>query len=193
IGRPWRLRSERASALTTPADTVDSNPNGLPTATTSWPARRRWVLPRRAYGSAPACARSTARSVAGSRPVTTAGTVRPSTNVTRACVTRCTTCSLVSRSPSGVTTTPEPAPPRARSASAAPPTYTLTTAGPTSSTAPTTAAEYASRGSVGDEGSGGTASSIGEAWGPAGQKQGLAAAGAPAPALRPAPPIPARI
>ena len=97
IRRPWRLRSDRPSALTTPADTVDSNPNGLPTATTSWPARRRWVLARRAYGSAPACARSTARSVAGSRPATTAGTVRPSTNVTRAWVTRCTTCSLVSR------------------------------------------------------------------------------------------------
>ena len=37
--RPWRLRSERPRALTTPADTVDSKPNGLPTATTSCPAR----------------------------------------------------------------------------------------------------------------------------------------------------------
>src|SRR5436190_556836 len=97
LDRARRGEAERPHALTTPADTVDSNPNGLPTATTSWPARRRWVLARRAYGSAPACARSTARSVAGSRPATTAGTVRPSTNVTRACVTRCTTCSLVSR------------------------------------------------------------------------------------------------
>src|ERR1700730_17530744 len=35
IRRPWRLRSGRASALTTPADTVDSNPKGLPTTTTS--------------------------------------------------------------------------------------------------------------------------------------------------------------
>ncbi|MBX5463099.1 MAG: hypothetical protein IRZ28_18670 [Steroidobacteraceae bacterium] len=39
MSRPCRLRRDRPSALTTPADTVDSNPNGLPTATTSWPTR----------------------------------------------------------------------------------------------------------------------------------------------------------
>src|SRR5205809_1041730 len=43
-----------------------------------------------------------------------AGTLRPSTKATRASCTRCTTCSLVRRYPSGVTTTPDPAPPRAR-------------------------------------------------------------------------------
>ena len=48
-------------------------------------------------GQRAAWARSTARSVAGSRPATTAGTLRPSTNATRASLTRCTTCSLVSR------------------------------------------------------------------------------------------------
>ena len=35
ISRPVRLRSDRPSALTTPADTVDWKPSGLPIATTS--------------------------------------------------------------------------------------------------------------------------------------------------------------
>jgi hypothetical protein len=38
ISRPSRLRSDLPVALTTPADTVDWNPNGLPIATTICPA-----------------------------------------------------------------------------------------------------------------------------------------------------------
>jgi hypothetical protein len=39
IKRPERERSDRPSALTTPAVTVYARPKGLPTATTSWPGR----------------------------------------------------------------------------------------------------------------------------------------------------------
>ena len=39
MSRPRRLRSVRPSALTTPADTVDWNPYGFPTAITSCPTR----------------------------------------------------------------------------------------------------------------------------------------------------------
>ena len=45
ISRPERARSERPSAETTPAVTVDSKPSGLPIATTSWPRRSRLELP----------------------------------------------------------------------------------------------------------------------------------------------------
>jgi AGZA family xanthine/uracil permease-like MFS transporter len=39
---------ERPSADTTPAVTVDSNPKGLPIATTNWPRRRLFELPSEA-------------------------------------------------------------------------------------------------------------------------------------------------
>ena len=82
MSRPVVLRSERPSALTTPADTVDSKPNGLPMAITSWPTRRRADCPKRAAGSAGASTRMTARSVPGSSPVSVAAKRRPSVSDT---------------------------------------------------------------------------------------------------------------
>ena len=46
--RPLIERIERPSAETTPAVTVDSNPSGLPIATTSWPRRSFLELPSEA-------------------------------------------------------------------------------------------------------------------------------------------------
>src|SRR5438105_4324050 len=48
--RPLTERIERPSADTTPAVTVDSNPSGLPIATTSCPRRRLFELPSEASG-----------------------------------------------------------------------------------------------------------------------------------------------
>ena len=79
ISRPVRERSERPSAETTPAVTVDSKPSGLPIATTSWPRRSLLELPSRAAGSeTSSMTRSRARSVCGSSPSTRALTVRVS-------------------------------------------------------------------------------------------------------------------
>ena len=47
ISRPVCDRSERPSAETTPAVTVDSKPSGLPIATTSWPRRSFLESPKR--------------------------------------------------------------------------------------------------------------------------------------------------
>ena len=46
--RPLTERIERPSADTTPAVTVDSNPKGLPIATTNWPRRRLLESPSEA-------------------------------------------------------------------------------------------------------------------------------------------------
>ena len=48
IRRPFWARSERPTALTMPAVTVDSKPNGLPMATATWPGRTFLELPSRA-------------------------------------------------------------------------------------------------------------------------------------------------
>src|SRR5882757_11582721 len=48
--RPLTERIDRPSAETTPAVTVDSNPKGLPIATTNWPRRRLLELPSEAKG-----------------------------------------------------------------------------------------------------------------------------------------------
>ena len=45
ISRPEVARMVRPSALTTPADTVELKPSGLPIATTSWPTRSVAELP----------------------------------------------------------------------------------------------------------------------------------------------------
>src|SRR5207249_1180300 len=45
IRRPEVARMVRPSALTTPADTVELKPSGLPIATTSWPTRSAAELP----------------------------------------------------------------------------------------------------------------------------------------------------
>ena len=95
MSRPVVLRSERPRALTTPADTVDSNPKGLPIAITSWPTRSLADSPRWAAGSAGASTRMTARSVAGSSPVSVAAKRRPSVSETSRSLAACTTWLLV--------------------------------------------------------------------------------------------------
>ena len=50
MSRPSRARMLRPSALTTPVDTVDCNPSGLPIAITSWPTRSASLSPSCAYG-----------------------------------------------------------------------------------------------------------------------------------------------
>src|ERR1700726_498367 len=62
--RRFAERIERPSAETTPAVTVDSNPSGLPIATTSWPRRRFLESPKLADGrETDAATRTRARSV----------------------------------------------------------------------------------------------------------------------------------
>jgi hypothetical protein len=100
-----------------------------------WPTRIDFDSAKRAQGNAAppeASTRITARSVAASRPTTSAASIRPSGHVTRGWRARPTTWLLVRTRPSGVKTTPDPAPPS---------TSILTTDGPTSSTAAMTASE----------------------------------------------------
>src|SRR5476649_1283939 len=79
ISRPEVARSERPSADTTPAVTVDSKPSGLPIATTSWPRRSALESPSAAAGvPAGRSVRSSARSVSGSSPSTRASRALPS-------------------------------------------------------------------------------------------------------------------
>lgn len=79
--RPARLRKARPRALTTPVETVDWKPNGLPMAMTTWPTRRAAESPRLAKGRPAAFTRITARSVAGSVPTISPARVRPSSRV----------------------------------------------------------------------------------------------------------------
>ena len=62
INRPWVVRSARPRVLTTPADTVDWNPRGLPIAITSGPTLSVAETPSRAAGNPGAVRRITARS-----------------------------------------------------------------------------------------------------------------------------------
>ncbi len=80
---PVMLRKLRPRALTTPAVTVESKPNGLPMATTSCPTRSSDELPSVACGSPDASAWTTATSVHGSAPTTRPATSRPSFRRTR--------------------------------------------------------------------------------------------------------------
>src|SRR5258708_2297494 len=91
ISRPDTLRSERPSADTTPAVTVDSKPSGLPIATTTWPRLRRALSPSTADGvPAGRPVASRARAVAGSLPSprAPAGARAPSTPMSRLVRTR---------------------------------------------------------------------------------------------------------
>jgi hypothetical protein len=138
ISRPVRARNERPSAEITPVVTVDSKPSGLPIATASWPRRKRLESPSVAAGrlrTAPA--RSSARSVSGSSPSSRASMLRPSGSVSRNSRAPSTTWLLVSTSPSGEMTTPEPTPPRPPALARS----TRTTAGPTRSATAMTASE----------------------------------------------------
>jgi hypothetical protein len=140
ISRPPTERSERPSADTTPAVTVDSKPSGLPIAITSWPRRSRALSPSTADGvPAGSGVLKSARSVSGSLPSTRASAWLPSGNDSRTRAALPTTCELVSTSPSLAMTTPDPVPPPGSLPSAS--RSTRTTAGPTRSTTETTARE----------------------------------------------------
>src|SRR5438093_371789 len=105
-------------------------------AIATWPTRTDRELPSVAHASGgPPSTRMTARSVSASRPTRSARIERPSGSITARRVARSTTWLLVRTKPSGVNTTPDPP---ARS------TSIFTTAGPTVSTARTTAFEYES-------------------------------------------------
>ena len=109
-------------------------------AITSCPRLSSLELPRVAAGKVTgASTRTSARSVSGSSPTTRAVRLRPSTVATLTREPPPTTWLLVSTSPSGAITTPEPVPPWRSSPAFA--TSRRTTAGPTRSTTSMTARE----------------------------------------------------
>ena len=137
ISRPDFARRLRPSAETTPAVTVDSKPSGLPMAMAIWPRFSSLESPRAAKGSQSPLARSKARSVSGSSPITRASMGRPSDPVSLASRAPCITWLLVSSNPSGEMMTPDPIPaPRPDTCGS-----TRTTAGPMRSTTAVTARE----------------------------------------------------
>ena len=139
IRRPFWARSERPTALTMPAVTVDSKPSGLPIATATWPCRTFLELPIVAAGRRSAVsALKTAMSVSGSRPRMRAGKCRPSLRASSMAVTPSTTWLLVRTRPSGAMMVPEPEP---SCPMRVPRTRTCTTDGETFSTTFTTACE----------------------------------------------------
>ena len=111
---PSAVASERPNPLTTPDVTEPANPIGLPIATTSWPTRSWSALPTRAGCRPSARARATARSERGSAPTTSTSNSVPSMKEALAAPPAATTWADVTRKPSGVITTPEPAPPKPR-------------------------------------------------------------------------------
>src|SRR6267378_1259593 len=139
ISRPLCARRLRPSALTTPVVTVCWKPYGLPIAIASCPTRTSREEPSTAAGVTAPPRRITAISVSGSSPTRSASRLEPSENVARMPRAPCTTWLLVRRSPSGVNAKPEPLPRRRLNV-----TSRCATADATASTAPTTAAEYAS-------------------------------------------------
>src|SRR5919197_1730147 len=120
-------------------------------ATTSWPGRTTCESPSSTGRRFCAPVRTTARSVSGSSPTSSASHARPSFKVTSRREAPWTTWLFVRTKPSGVKTKPEPPPPEPRRPRASPPrrerTSMLTTEGLTRSAAPTTAREYASNSS----------------------------------------------
>src|SRR5207244_1972893 len=138
---PSAVASERPNPLTTPDVTDPENPIGLPIATTSCPTRSWSALPTRAGFSPVARARATARSERGSAPTTSTSYSVPSRNDALAELPAATTWAEVTRKPSGVMTTPEPAPPKPRPAR---PMRRLGTDGRTASATELTMTEYAS-------------------------------------------------
>jgi hypothetical protein len=103
----------RPFALTIPAVTVLSSPNGFPIASTQSPTSSWSELPssttaRSFFDSM----RSTARSVFGSRPTTVAGSSRPSLSATVISFAFSTTWLLVSTRPSFRMMKPDPVPSR---------------------------------------------------------------------------------
>src|SRR6266542_508939 len=108
--RPLEVGKERPRALTTPAVTDPARPIGLPRATTSWPTRSWSAFPRDTGSRSAALVRITARSESGSRPTTSNGSSRPSVREARPRLAPSTTWAEVTRNPSGVMITAEPAP-----------------------------------------------------------------------------------
>src|SRR5829696_8315867 len=151
IRRPLSPLMERPRALTTPAVTLRWKPKGLPMATTSCPTTRFPASPSvAAVGSSSGVKRTTARSLGGSSPKTSAGTGDPPESVTSmpserpprapALLRPRTTWALVTAvavPPSVPSTTPLP-PPRPS------PSPTEMTAGSSLSVTSRTAREYAS-------------------------------------------------
>jgi len=95
ISRPLMLRIARPSELTTPVETVDCRPSGLPTAITSWPTLRAFESPISMYGSPEARTFRAARSVGGSSPTISAERTEPSVKCTRTSLALWTTWLLV--------------------------------------------------------------------------------------------------
>ena len=134
-------RSERPSADTTPAVTVDSKPSGLPIATTSWPRLQPRGC-RRARGR-----RRAGRQLGAQQRQVGVGIVAQHARLAGAAVgegsrTRARAADhvlLVSTSPSPAMTTPEPG--AAGGLPSVGRRSTRTTAGPTRSTTETTARE----------------------------------------------------
>ena len=85
ISRPSCARSVRPTALRTPALTVKEKPSGLPMAITSCPTRSVPLCPRSAAGKWLPSIWATARSVAGSLPITCPSCVLPSGSETETC------------------------------------------------------------------------------------------------------------
>ena len=111
---PSAVASERPNPLTTPEVTDPEKPIGLPIATTSWPTRSWSALPMVTGCSLSERARATARSERGSAPTTSTSYSLPSMKEAVAVLPEATTWAEVTRKPSGVMTTPEPAPPKPR-------------------------------------------------------------------------------
>src|SRR5467141_912261 len=114
ISRPDCARSDRPSALTTPAVTEWWNPYGFPIAIAICPTRTVRESPSVAHGRDPTLAasmRTTARSVSASWPTRSAAVDVPSDMTTASGPEPATTWLLVRIRPSGVKITPEPPPP----------------------------------------------------------------------------------
>src|SRR5256886_5386457 len=141
---PSAVASERPNPLTTPDVTEPEKPIGLPIATTSCPTRSWSALPTRIAFRVAARARATARSERGSAPTTSTSYSVPSMKEALAARPAATTSAEVTRKPSGVMTTPEPAPPKPRPPR---PMRRLATDGRTASATELTMTEYASNAS----------------------------------------------
>ena len=102
--------SERPLALTTPAVTLFSKPNGEPMASTHSPTASWRVLPSGSVGKPLASILSTATSVLSSWPSTLALNSRRSVNLTVTSSAPRTTWALVRIRPSALTMKPEPWP-----------------------------------------------------------------------------------
>lgn len=102
--------SDRPLALTTPAETLLSNPNGEPIASTHSPTFKSRVPPRCITGRPLAAIQSTATPVFGSEPNTLATNSRRSVSSTVTSLASRTTWALVRIRPSALMMKPEPWP-----------------------------------------------------------------------------------